>query len=325
MEDLWKLARQAYPGQPRFTEKNVPDMSNKVIVVTGANTGIGKDVAEIMYSKNAKVYMLARSAEKTVAAMDSIKAAVPRSTGELVYLKLDLADLVSVKAAAQDFLARENKLHLLFSNAGVAYPDREATTVQNYPLQLGVNCIGSFALTKLLTPPLATAARASPPGTVRAVWTSSSGIYGTDVNAFQKNVENNKDQSIVSQYLISKMGNYLHSAEYAKKHREDGIVSVSLNPGNLDSDLWRTQGRFMTWFLRTFVLHPARYGAYTTVYAGTSPDISMEKTGSFVGPWGQLIEPTKKHAQAVVDMTEGGKGTSKWFWNWTEAEIAKHI
>lgn len=235
--------------------------------------------------------MLARSAEKTKAAIDSIKATVPRSTGELIYLKLDLADLLSVKAAAMEFTQREDKLHILFNNAGIGYPQEGTTTAQNYPLQLGVNCLGPFTLTKYLTPHLIDTAKDTPPGTVRNVWTSSSGIYGVDENKFQKNIEKNKDESIVNQYLISKMGNYMHSTEFAKRHRTDGIVSVAINPGNLDSEFWRTLGSVTIWLMRKLLLYPAIYGAYTTLYAGTSPEVSIEKTGSFGEFAPELREP----------------------------------
>lgn len=98
-----------------------------------------------MYSKNATVYMMARSEDKTLAAMESIRADVPNSAGALHFIRLDLSDLASVKAAADAFLSREQKLHLLFNNAGVGYPEKGATTAQGHELQLGVNCIGPFA------------------------------------------------------------------------------------------------------------------------------------------------------------------------------------
>ncbi|KAJ2979913.1 hypothetical protein NUW58_g7083 [Xylaria curta] len=97
-------------------------LTNKVTIVTGSNTGLGKEIAQILYSKNAKVYMLARSEEKTKQAIESIKAAVPESSGELIYLHLDLADLPTIKATVDEFHHRESQLHLLINNAGVAFP-----------------------------------------------------------------------------------------------------------------------------------------------------------------------------------------------------------
>lgn len=126
--------------------------------MTGSNTGLGKEITQILYSKNAKVYMLARSEEKTQKAIESIKAAVPNSSGELIYLHLDLADIPSIRSTVEEFHSRESQLHLLFNNAGVALPASGSTTKQGYELQLGVNCLGSFALTKLLTPAIVSTA-----------------------------------------------------------------------------------------------------------------------------------------------------------------------
>ncbi|KAJ3567246.1 hypothetical protein NPX13_g6835 [Xylaria arbuscula] len=151
------------PTKPTITEKDVPDLTGKVTIVTGSNTGLGKELAQILYSKNAKVYMLARSEEKTKKAIDSIKAAVPESKGELIYLHLDLADLPSIKSTAEEFLRRESQLHLLFNNAGVAFPPAGSKTKQGYVLEIGVNCLGTFAITQLLTPVIVSTAKVSPP------------------------------------------------------------------------------------------------------------------------------------------------------------------
>ncbi|EON97868.1 putative short-chain dehydrogenase protein [Phaeoacremonium minimum UCRPA7] len=118
-------------------------------------SGVGKEVTQILYAKNAKVYLAARSEEKTLEAIESIKATVPNSSGELIYLRLDLADLTTIKASAQEFLEKETKLHVLFNNAGVGYPKQGSKTKQGYELQLGVNCVvapwGRFwTLTKVL-------------------------------------------------------------------------------------------------------------------------------------------------------------------------------
>lgn len=96
--------------------------STQVTIVTGSNIGLGKEIVQILYSKNAKVYMLARSEEKTKQAIDSIKAAVPNSSGELIYLHLDLADLPTIKSTVQAFRRRESQLHLLFNTPVSRFP-----------------------------------------------------------------------------------------------------------------------------------------------------------------------------------------------------------
>ncbi|KAI3321847.1 NAD(P)-binding protein [Xylariaceae sp. AK1471] len=313
------------PSKPRLIEKDVPDLKGKVTIVTGSNTGLGKEIAQILYSKNAKVYMLARSEEKTKKAIESIKAAAPTSSGELIYLHLDLADIPSIRSTADEFHQRESQLHLLFNNAGVALPESGSKTKQGYELQLGVNCLGTFALTKLLTPTVVSTAKTSPPGSVRVIWVSSS---AGEIFSPKNYVENAKRADTLwafGQYSLSKLGNYLHGAEFANRYRADGVVSVPLNPGALDSDLWREQNSLTKTFLRVTLLHPSVYGAYTCIYAAFSPEITLEKSGTYVAPWGKLWDVAPEMVKAGKGPEEGGDGTAKQFWEWSEAEVNKYL
>ena len=111
---------QFFPPKPKFTEKDIPaDLQSKVYIATGANSGMGLDLARVLYSKNSKVYLACRSEEKATKAIALIKKAVPKSNGQLFFLPLDLADLNKVKETAKTFLAKESTLHVLFNNAGV--------------------------------------------------------------------------------------------------------------------------------------------------------------------------------------------------------------
>jgi NAD(P)-dependent dehydrogenase (short-subunit alcohol dehydrogenase family) len=243
---------------------------------------VGKETARILYSKNAKVYLAARSEEKTRKAIEDIKAAVPdNKKGQLVFLRLDLADLTAVKDSAREFLSKERELHLLFNNAGLGYPPAGSKTVQGYELQLGVNCVGPFLFTKLLTPILKSTAAVSPANSVRVVWVSSSASEGISSKGYMENLDYHNDKSSYHKYCVSKMGNYFHATEFAARHKDDGIVSVALNPGNLDSEFWRTQGSLMSFLLRHTVLHPPVLGAYTELYAGLAPTVTLEESGSF--------------------------------------------
>ncbi|GAW25441.1 putative short-chain dehydrogenase [Rosellinia necatrix] len=315
------------PSKPRLVEKDVPDLTGKVTIVTGSNVGLGKEIAQILYAKNAKVYMLARSEAKARAAMDSIRAAAPASRGELVYLHLDLADLTTVAGTAAAFGAREARLDLLFNNAGVAFPAAGSRTAQGYELEIGVNCLGTFALTKLLTPALVAAAKSAsaPAGSVRVVWVSSSAAESYSPRGFVGAVEGAAGMTAVGKYFSSKLGNYLHGAEFATRHRADGVVSVPLNPGALDSELWREQASVVKSIMRATLLYPSLYGAYTCLFAAFSPEITLEKSGSYVAPWGRLWEVHAGMERAGRSVAEGGDGTAKEFWEWSEAQVSKYI
>ena len=95
------------------------------------------------------------------------------------------------------------------------------------------------------------------------------------------NLDYHKDKSSFHKYCTSKIGNYFQAAEFGARYKCDGIVSIALNPGNLDSDFWRTQGTIMSSILRRTVLHPPVFGSYTELYAGFSSDITLKNTGCF--------------------------------------------
>lgn len=273
-----------FPPSPTFLEKHLPDLGGKVYIVTGANTGTGKELTKMLYSKNAKIYMLARSEIKTKEAMADIEKALPKSHGSMHYLKLDLADLTTIKATVQRFLALESKLHVLWNNAGVLSGAKEvALTPQGHEIHTGVNALGTFALTQLLTPILIATARTEPSSTVRVVWVASSAaeMFAEErigVRPETLSVEAQKPRGGFQRYWFSKIANWAHATEYAKRHKADGVVSVSLNPGNLQSDLYRDHGFFFR-IISKLMMYPPIKGAHTELFAGLSPEVNIEKTG----------------------------------------------
>ncbi|EFY97139.1 short chain dehydrogenase family protein [Metarhizium robertsii] len=312
---------QLYPPKPLFTEFELPDLKEKVYIVTGANTGVGKELSRILYSKNARIYMAARSQEKTLSAISEIKSSLPSSTGDLIFLPLDLADLTTIASSARQFLDREPKLHVLFNNAGVMNPPKGSATKQGYELQLGVNNLGTFLFTKLLSQRLVETAAAEEPGTVRVVWVASSAAEAPVVprgGVDMKDIGRRLDKAEFTSYALSKAGNYLHAVEMAKRFRDKGVVSIALNPGNLDSELWRTQTAFMSRVLKTFVLHPPKFGAYTELFAGLSPIVTLDRSGHWIGPWGRFLTIRGDLKKAAED------GNSEAFWNWTEEQVKQY-
>ena len=257
----------------------------QVYVVTGANAGVGKELSRILCSKKAKVYMASRSEEKTMAAIREIKASVSaEDSGELIWLHLDLADLDAVKAAAVALTSKEEKLHVLFNNAGIMRPPEGSKSKQEYELQLGVNCIGTFLFTKLLTPLLVKTTKESVEGTVRVVWVSSAAIesrYAIKDEIDLDNQEYRRETPIMNKNEIHTTGTYFYGTEYAKRYKDDGILSIPLNPGLLDSDLWRTQDTLTHKILQMIVLHPPVLGAYTELFAGLSPEVTVERSGQY--------------------------------------------
>jgi len=327
MLNLFDFLSQSYPPKPAFTEKDIPQLRGKVYIVTGSNSGIGKLVAQTLYSKHAKVYIAARSKERALEAIDEIKRANPESAGDLAYLRLDLADLSTIKASAEEFLSKESKLHVLWNNAGIMLPPAGSKSPQGYELQLAVNNIGTFMFTKLLTPTLIATAKKEPPSTVRVVWVASSAAEGMAPQGGvpMENLDYHDDKMNIYKYGVSKAGNYLHATEFAKRFKADGVVSIPLNPGNLNTDLWRAQGGVMKTFLKAFLLHPPVYGSYTLLFAGLSPKITIEKTGAYVAPWGRFMNIRKDLVQASKSKAEGGTAVGEQFWQWNEEQVKPYL
>ncbi|KAI1407898.1 putative estradiol 17 beta-dehydrogenase [Hypoxylon sp. FL1857] len=324
---------QFFPPKPQFTEQSIPNsLSGKVYVVTGANSGMGKELARVLYSRDAKVYAACRSEEKGAQAIAEIKKAEPTSKGELIFLHLDLADLAKVQAAAKAFLALESKLHVLFNNAGVMVgPSKPPPkTAQGYELALGVNCVGTFLWTKLLTPALVAGAKSEPADTVRVVWLSSFGLEqfapegrGVDLD----NLDYHIPKSHIDRYGISKAGTWLLGAEFGRRHKADGIVSVPINPGNVRTELARSQGAALK-IIAGAIVYPVINGVYTQLFAAFSPEVTNTKvdwTKKWVIPWGRVAPLRADLGEAVAPLDEGGNGNAQQFWEWNEQQVKNYL
>jgi NAD(P)-dependent dehydrogenase (short-subunit alcohol dehydrogenase family) len=316
---------QAFPPKPTFTDANVPSQKGKVILVTGGYSGVGYELAAILYRTGAKVYVAGRSEEKAKEAISKIKEASASASnlGSLEFLSVDLTDLDTVKAAAQRFQAQESKLDLLFNNAGIAAQGPLKLSVQGYEQHLAVNCLAPYLLTTLLLPQLRAAAESpsAPAGSVRVVWASSQvvdllapkgGIAWSDLSKPPTNQDRN--------YATSKTGNYFLAFEFARRlGAETKILSVTLNPGTLKTNLFRDRGSLFK-FAVSPLMFPPVYGAYTNLYAGFSPDLTLDKSGgAYIVPWGRLHPSMRTDILAAVkDKEHGGTGVARDFWDFCD-------
>ena len=200
----------------------------QVFIVTGATSGIGKELVQILFSQDAKVYMTGRSKEKANAAITEMRSRFPNSKGDIAFLHLDLEDLRTIKRSADEFISKEEKLDGLWNNAGVMIPPQGSTTSQGYELQLGTNNLAPFLFTKLLTHILVQTAKDAAKDSVRVVWVSSSIAEaaspkgGVDMT----NLDYKTEQSAWTKYGISKAGNYYHSTEFARRYKANGVISI---------------------------------------------------------------------------------------------------
>ncbi|KAF7369180.1 hypothetical protein MVEN_00245200 [Mycena venus] len=229
--NLWAILQQSYLcGTPTWAESDMPDLSGQVVIVTGGNSGLGKETVRALLQHNAKVYLACRSrrkAEETIAELRDL-------TGkEAIFLELDLANLSSIKAASEKFLSQETKLHILYNNAGIMVPPIELVTSDGYDLTFGTNMVGHFYLTKLLLPSLLAAA-ASKPGAGRVVNLTSVIHYIAVPNYHSfKDGPARRKMRLADLYSQSKWANAVFSAEIARRYGDKGIISIAVNPGNL--------------------------------------------------------------------------------------------
>ena len=196
--------------------------------MTGSSSGFGKELAKLLYQLDAKVYVATRSETKARAAIDEIRSLHSGSKGELVFLQLDLGDLSTIKASAQEFQWKESRLDVLWNNAGVMVPPEGSKTVQGYEQQLGVNAIGTFLFTQLMYPLLALTAKSAPKGSVRVAWTASRAATSASDPAIDFSNINyeRKTEKPMAMYQRSKAGTVILAAELARRAAPEGVVSV---------------------------------------------------------------------------------------------------
>jgi retinol dehydrogenase 12 len=304
------------PPDPQLTEDHAPNLSGKVYLITGGTSGIGFELAKILYSKNAKVYITSRTSSSAEKAIGSLMAAIPYSKGDLAYVVADFTDLDQVRPAANSFLAREKELHAVWYNAGVMQPPAGSKTKQGYEIQWGTNVVAHFLLSQFLMPVLLATAKTAPEGTVRAVWTSSDGHHlyspkpdGVDWEDIKvrKPVDWKPSKSSMEYYGQSKAGNILLSKETAARYGAEGLVSVSLNPGHLNTNLNRSIPSWQQ-SIAGLILHEPRLGALTELYAGLSDEISLENNGAYIIPWGRI---GKEH-DWLLKSVKNGNGRKLW-------------
>jgi len=309
MKLLASMYDQSFPPKPTWGVDDIPDLSGKVVIVTGGNAGVGKETIRALLSKNAKVYMASRNKEKADAAISELK----ETTGNnAIFLPLDLADFTSIQRAVEIYRSQETQLHILFNNGGVMIPPIEQLTADGYDLQFGTNVLGHYYFTQLLLPILQHTATLSPNEKARIVITSSSGAMFTSQIHWDtlKDSPARKKLGTQNLYIQSKFGNVVWAQELARRYADSGIVTTSCNPGNLKSDLQRHMSCVQK-SLVNFMLYPAPFGALTQLWAGTSPE-GADFNGKYLIPWAREGEIPKG-----ADDPEIGKK----LWDWLEEQV----
>lgn len=261
-----------------WTLKDIPEQSGKVIVITGANVGLGYEAAKALVEKGAEVVLAVRTVSKGHDAEAKIRESVPN--GLVHVMELDLSNLASVKLFAENFKARFNRLDVLMNNAGVmATP--EMKTKDGFELQFGTNHLGHFALTGqvmdiLLKTPNSRVVNVS------SLAAENGAIHYDDI-MFEK------DYQRFGAYGQSKLANLLFTLGLQGRLDKVGAstISVAAHPGVANTELTRGMlGNFafirkpLGWLFGLFV-QSSDQGAYSQIRAAVDPSV---QAGDYYGP-----------------------------------------
>ncbi|KAG9046983.1 hypothetical protein FS837_003273 [Tulasnella sp. UAMH 9824] len=295
-------------------DSDIPDLHGKVILVTGANSGIGFTAAEVLASKGAKVYLGARDESRGKAAAQIIRDRISGlpSAGSVHWLPLDLSTPRATKAGADAFLRLESRLDVLIHNAGMQVTVYSTVSEGGLTFSkiMSTNHLGSFVLTQELMPVLKQTAE-EPNSDVRIIVVSS-GIHPQvpekpDFRSLE-GWNSRKGDGVVEggiRYANTKLANILFTRELQTRLDAENIpiTCISLHPGLVNTDgpmnALRTINTgvlayIFNLFLVAFGLTPLQ-GAYTTLFAATSPKIKAEPAkykGSYLIPFNRLAEPS---------------------------------
>ncbi|XP_078000730.1 retinol dehydrogenase 13-like [Glandiceps talaboti] len=241
-------------------------LDGKTVIVTGANTGIGKETARDLAKRGARVILACRDQERANAALEEIKKSTDNKN--VVVKMLDLASLQSVRKFAKEINQEESRLDILINNAGVMWCPYMKTQ-DGFEMQLGVNHLGHFLLTNLLLDLL----KKSTPS--RIVNVSSIAHEPGKINFDDINSE--KEYSKSAAYGQSKLANILFTRELSKKLQGTGVTVNALHPGVIQTELGRHLNKYiryaMSVLLAPVFLKTPVDGAQTSIHCAVEEDL----------------------------------------------------
>ncbi|GKT63821.1 WW domain-containing oxidoreductase [Colletotrichum tofieldiae] len=270
------------PGDARPTALQVIEdegligkLTGKVVLVTGANAGIGLETARAIHATGATLVLTARDSTKAQQAIDNVKNGPgPKSGAPIHAIELRLDSLVSVRSAARAFFAKSDKLNVLILNAGVmATP--QGKTEDGFETQFGTNYLGHFLLFQLLKPALLSAS--TPEFQSRVISLSSMGHRASGIHLDDLNFEKEPYEPWTA-YGRSKTANIYLANEIERRYGSKGLHALSVHPGVIDTNLTQflpeevVDNFFKKDEALQKVMKSIPQGAATTVYAALSKE-----------------------------------------------------
>ena len=242
----------------------IDDLQGRTYLVTGANSGLGRATVEALAARGGQVILAARSEERTRLVLDGIRA--QHRSAAVEFLRLDLADLASVRQAADAFLASGRPLDVLVNNAGVA--GTRALSPDGFDLTYATNHIGPFLLTQLLLP---TIERAPQGRIVNVSSVAHMQVKSIDWSLLERRTEPRKGGFL--DYGITKLMNILHAKELARRLGQTRVTTYAVHPGGVASNIWRALPGPVQWVLKLFLMSNEE-GALTQIHCATAPELA---------------------------------------------------
>ncbi|KAF5658549.1 retinol dehydrogenase [Fusarium heterosporum] len=300
-----------------YTSKNdIPDLTGKVIIVTGGSSGLGKESALQLAKHNpAAIFVTARTEKRGNAAVKDIKDAVPDFKGQIKFLELDLSSFASIKKGAATFLGQSDRLDILMNNAGLMATPAGLTT-DGYEIQFGSNYLGPALFTKLLLPTIVQTAEQYG-GDARVINLSSElfkqapkeGLLLSRVKTSLENI------SSLARYGQSKLADYYHTRALSKLYPT--VKFVAVHPGVVNTGLFDDFRKRRPWVggmisvIGSMFLTDVHAGAKAQLWASTASSQSV-RSGGFYN------QKLKEYKDTVLD----DEKAIKELWDWTEKEFA---
>jgi NAD(P)-dependent dehydrogenase (short-subunit alcohol dehydrogenase family) len=257
------------------------DIRGKVCVVTGANSGIGKATAQGLAAAGASVLMVCRDGARGAAAQQEIRTATGNAAVEL--WQADLASLADVRRLAAELLVAHPVIHVLINNAGVMVEKRQMSA-DGFELQLAVNHLAPFLLTRLLEPALAA-------GAPSRVVNVSSRVHSMGHIDFD-DLQSTRKYRMFAAYGRSKLACVMATYDLAERWQALGITVNCLHPGVIDTNLGGMPG-----FVKK-LLPKADKGARTSLYLAMSPEVA-DVTGRYFSNCKVAKSSAESHDRAV--------------------------
>lgn len=256
-------------------------LANKNFVITGATAGIGKITARELARQGARVILACRSKDKTLAVIEDLK----RETGndQIEFVRLDLGDLASVRAAAKEILDKNLPIHGLVNNAGLA--GQRGQTKDGFELAFGTNHLGHYLFTRLLLD------RVKQAGAARIVNVSSKSHYrakSIDWDAVRKPT---KSVTALPEYEASKLANVLFTKELARQLEGTQVTTYAVHPGVVATDIWVRVPGPLRWLVKKFMITPEE-GAVSSIKCASDPALASE-TGRYYDVGGKEVKPNR--------------------------------